>query len=502
MNPFFARFVKDNFIVASGHVLNFAKPLILTPLILKSAPPEVFGAYILIVSIAGLAVAFAPAGVDFLCKRHLPSADDPDTRRCLFYPQLLVHFAALGLIALGLVALQKPVLTLFFRDAPAFSMPLAGAYVLCYAAYGQLGDYFRYTGRMRAYMAASVAYPYLVMLAVVVVRIWQGTFTVNSLLLAEIVPLALISALLAVSVVRELGAAIPEFDWRQLGESVKLGFPLLMVTVNEFLLFSGSRYVIAAFLGVGAVAYFAAAAQLGNLPMFFSRAIGVALPPLLCRARDSGHEREFDAMLHYSVKGHLLVSIGFAAMTLFFGRELLSLFATPELAAAAWPLVPVLAAGSAVYGVSLTLSKVFVVDKETGLLMKASLVSGVVSFLLAFAFVWAFRSVLPAGGAIFLGYTAMLGVMLVNSGTCARVVSEQPSASLILSALSAAAAGFAVSRVLGPAGFLPGLVSGAGSFAVLMVVTGVVSPRELRFLRGALRKGTPAVAAPRERGAQ
>lgn len=492
MNPFFSRFAKDNAIVAAGQVLNFAKPLLLTPLILKSSPEAVFGAYVLVVSLGGFLAAFAPAGVDFTCKRHLPSTEEPRRRRELFYPQLLAQLGVLALCAGLLVLFERPLLGLFFRDAPPFSIWLAAAYFVCYAAYAQFGDYYRYTGRMRMYMGASVSYPYLSILFVVILRLYSGTFTVNSLLLAEILPLLGISSFLAFRIAGEIGAALPRFDWAELYGSVRLGFPLLLVSVNEYLLFSGSRYIIAAFLGVNAVAWFTAAAQLGNLPLFFPRAMGVALPPLLCKASDSGHRHEFDSMVRYAVKGHFLISVPFAAGTVFFGRELLSLFSNADVAAVAWALVPMIAAANVIYGVSLTLSKIYVVEKKTGALLHASLVSGMASAMLTLVAVWLSRSILPLGGILFMSYLAMLAIIYRGSGECVRATAGTKLLPVALISAASCAGGYLLGGISG-FGFPAAVTAAAALYAAALFPAGVISRKEISFAR--------ALVAPGGRGA-
>lgn len=487
MNPFFSRFTKDNVLVGAGYVLNFIKPLVLTPLILKTAPVEVFGAYVLLISVAGLIAGFAPAGVDFLCKRRLPSAETPERKRELFYPQLAFQGLVLLVCGIALILLDVPLRVLFFKGAPAFSMPLVVCYVFCYALYGQLADYFRYSGRMRVYMAASVAYPYISILMVIALRVFWDSFSVNNLLFAEIAALAVIVVWLSARIINEIGLSFPSFSAGEIKESVRLGFPLLMVSVNEFFLFGGVRYIIAAFLGVGSVAAFTAATQLGNLALFLPRALGVALPPLLCQAEDSGHKREFNTMMKYALKSYLLVSIPFAVLTLLLGRELLELFSNGEVARQAWILVPLVAFANVLYGISLILSRIFVVESKTTVLFKASVIACVMSFAVNILSVWLTRSVWPSGAAIFASYAIMLAVIMRDNARCCTALAEIRVKSIFGVSVCAVLGSYLMALLIFPAA-MPGRVLWTSLLAValyltLVLATDVITAGEINFAK-------------------
>jgi len=385
-----------------------------------------------------------------------------------------------------------PLKALIFKGAPPFSMSLAVVYLFLFFLYAQFTEYFRYSNRMRYFLAGTVAYPYIAILLVICLRVFHGTFTVDSLIAAEGGALLLISLWLGGVAFKELGFKSPGFKWGEIRASIALGFPLLLVAFNEIILFSGARYVIAFFLGVSAVGAFAAAVQLGNISLFMPRALGIALPPLLCRAEDTGHKREFSTMLHYAVKGHLFFAVPFFVLTLPAGRELLAAFSNAEVAARAWLLVPAVAGASALYGISLILSKVYVVEKNTVLLLRASVAASLVSAAALIPGVWIAGSILPAGLAILFSYGVMLALILKGNARCSEALAPLPVKRIAaVSAVSVAGAYLLFSFF--PAS-LPGRVFGISGAAVslylpISAMTGVFAKNERNFARKLFRAG-------------
>lgn len=416
-NPYFRSYIKDNSWVVLGHALNFLKPLVLTPLILKTAGAGTFGTYILVLSLAGFVVALSSLGVDFNYRRYLPAATERATKQAIFYPQLVFHLSCLGLLGGAAFLFEAPVRKLLFNGELGFSLWLWVLYLFAYSLFNQTTTFFRYSDRMKFYMAASCIYPYLTVMFVLCWHAFFGAISVNSLIATEIGALGVVIALSGFKILREIGVAVPRGIWPACIASIRLGLPLLMVSLTDMLLVSSVRYLIAFFLSVSALGSYMAAFQLGTVILFLPRSAGVALPPLLSRAVDSGNDREAKMMLSYTVKGFFLVAIPFIVICLGMGKRLLALFATPAIAEASWRVIPIAAAGALVYGLILIFSNLLVVQLKTRVLFGATLYASALNIVLNLLGLYFFRSLIWAAVTMLLSYSLFLCIIRWELGT-------------------------------------------------------------------------------------
>ena len=100
----------------------------------------------------------------------------------------------------------------------------------------------------------------------------------------------LVALPLTFKMVREIGFKITLPNIPQLVGDIKLGFPLVLVYLVDFILNSSDRYVVTAFMSITAVGYYNSAYALGSFIVLLPKISGVVLPPLVSRAVDSGNE--------------------------------------------------------------------------------------------------------------------------------------------------------------------------------------------------------------------
>jgi len=487
-NPYFRAFAKDNAWVITGQVLNFVKALVLTPLIIKTVGLGVFGTYVLILSLIGFIAGFSSCGTDFNYKRYFPAAHGNDRPR-LFFPQFVFQLVVISAAGLLLLLLDLPLRTKLFKDGTAFSMGLVVAYIVSYIIYGQVANFFRYSNRMKLFIAATVTYPYL---TIAFVSLWYWFYrglTVDALIMNELFALLVVVAIFGFMLIREMGVAIPRFTFGELKDSMRHGFPLLMVSLNEFVMFSCVRFIIAFFLTVQLVGSFAAAVQLGSLMLFFPKASGVALPPLLCKAADSGDSREARMMLRYAVKGYLLVAIPFVVVCIVSGKQLLSLFASAAASDAAWVVTPIVSAAILFYGLNLIVSNLNVVLVNTKILMRANLVASALSIVFNIVMIGIFKSIFPAALTMLLCYTivfAMINRSLPEDWSVDYDIQGIARVGLasVFGAVSGGVAGYYLA-IAGPAvSFAISLALGGTSYIIFLFLFRVITKDEITFARG------------------
>jgi O-antigen/teichoic acid export membrane protein len=397
-------FIKNNLFVLSGHLLIYAQGIILMPVIIKTIGVQVYGGYCILISIVGFVMGVSSLGVGFRRSRFLPSAPDPESRQPLFYPQFYFQFTSLMLLSLGLILLYPSLDKVFFKGEVSFSILLVIPYFVFYMLYGQTIDYFRYTHRINYFNFSTLSFACLNIAFILLLFSLAYKLTINVLFSIQIVSSILVALPLTIKMVKEIGFKITLPNPQQLLEDMKLGFPLAMVYLIDFILNFSDRYVITAFMSITAVGYYNSAYALGSFIVLFPKISGVVLPPMVSKAVDTGNDTEARTMVNYTVKFFLLVAIPFVVGSAVMSKPLLTLLANREVAEQAYLVTPIVALGTLFYGLNLILSNVLFVRLKTTAMFKMNFVAAILNVgvnLLVFYFI---KNILVAAVSTFLSY--------------------------------------------------------------------------------------------------
>lgn len=185
---------------------------------------------------------------------------------------------------------------------------------------------------------------------------------------------------------------------------IKLGFPLLLHFIVDFILVGSDRFFIAFYLTVTDVGYYAPGYALGSLIVFIPKAMGAALPQLLCRAVDNGTEFEAQRMLNYALKIFLLLAIPFIVGCLALSKPILTLLANQDVAEKAFWVAPIVALGTLFYGLNIILSNVMFVRMKTYTIFKVNALASFFSLLANFILLFLFRNIIIAAVTTLLSY--------------------------------------------------------------------------------------------------
>jgi len=109
-NKYQRSFLKDTTIASAGSILIALKGVILLPILIKNLGVALYGAYTLIIYGIAFLLIISSFGVGFQFKRYMPSAEDNETRRELFYPQFIFSFLSALVISAICILIQ----TIFF----------------------------------------------------------------------------------------------------------------------------------------------------------------------------------------------------------------------------------------------------------------------------------------------------------------------------------------------------------------------------------------------------
>jgi O-antigen/teichoic acid export membrane protein len=487
-------FIKNNLIVLSGHLLIYAQGVILMPIIIKTIGVKVYGGYGILITIVGFVMGISSFGVGFRRSRFLPSASDRENRQALFYPQFYFHFASLMLLSVGLILLFPILDKSFFKGDVSFAIWLVVPYFIFNLLYSQTTDYFRYTHRINYFNSFTVSYAFLNITFIILLFSLNYRLTINALFTVQIVSSMLVAVPLTIKMIRELRFrfAIPNLE--DLLRDIKLGFPLVLVYIVDFILNSSDRYVIAAFISITAVGYYNSAYALGSFIVLLPKISGVVLPPLIFKAVDAGNEAEARTMVNYTIKFYLLAAIPFVVGSAVMSKPILTLLANKEVADSAFLVTPVVALGTLFYGLNIILSNVLFVRLKTAVMFKMNFIAAIMNLginLLIFYFI---RNILVAAISTFLSY--FVAFIFVHRMVAIEWPIDYDFKTIIKSMVAALVMGVVLSLALGLGtgaqrfSYVVGeIIIGLSIYCVAIFLLKTFSPHEWLHLKKLIVKG-------------
>lgn len=376
--------------------------IILLPILVKFLGTTAYGIYVLVIATLGFIFGISSWGVGFRSRRYLPTAQGMEERRKLFYPPCYFQIIS-GLVLTMILIGVLPLWDNEFSHS-GLILGLFPIYLLVTVVYSHLTDYFRYTDRWLYFNYGTAALPYGMVGLIVLFLSFGGALSVNTLLLIEIVAMIIISLPLLIMMYREIGCHWYFYRWKPFWEDLKLGFPLILNYLIDFVLNLSDRYVIAALISVEAVGFYNPAYTLGSLIAFIPKVFCGVLAPFLSRAVDEGKAEQAQAMLNYSLRWFLLFAIPFIAGCFVLGDRLITLLASNEIAVQSAYVAPVVGLGILFYGLTLILSSVFFVHLKTNLLLKVNLLAAFLNLTLNILFISFFKMIIVAAVTTFVSY--------------------------------------------------------------------------------------------------
>lgn len=458
------------------------------PIIIKTVGVTIYGGYILLISAIGFIFGISSLGVGFKYKRYFPASAGNESRRKLFYPQFLFQLMSVFLLSLLIVSFNRSIKNWLFANKIEFMIILVPLLLLFNMFFSQSTDYFRYSGRMGYFNFTTVAMPY-VSIGIVVIFLYSfRSIDVNLLVLSQILAMLLLSLPLMLKIFREIGFCLSAIKVDDLLADMKLGFPLTLTNVTNFILRSSDRYVIAFFISVTAVGYYSPAYTLGSLIIFFPMVSGVVLPPLLSKAVDNGRKQEAQVMVNYTIMGFLLISIPFVTGSYVLGRPILNLLANADVAEKAYLIVPVIAIGTIFYGLNVILNNVLFVQMRTKTMFWINTMVAIINLVLNLVLIYVFRNIMIAALSALISYCISFIIMYRIISNFWKVGFNQTAImkSISASILMMVSMLWVFSYILNkrqPVYILCEIVFGGLVYLALLFIFRVFSDKELTFLK-------------------
>ena len=292
---------------------------------------------------------------------------------------------------------------------------------------------------------------------------------------------------LFVIILRELGLDAAFYDRPSFVTDLRLGVPLVLTNMVDFVLAASDRYLIALYLSVTDVGYYVPGYVLGSVIIFLPKAIGTAFPQLLSRAIDRGDEAEGQTMLNYTVKIFLLLAIPFVFGCAVLGQPILALLANEQVAARARLVAPIVALGTLFYGLSQLLANALFVKLNTRAMFQVNLVAGLSNLAANVVLLYFFRSILVAALTTLAAYVMAFawGYVVVGRewhidysvGAVVKSIAASIAMTAALAAATTRLAGHGIGTLLGLC------VLGLGVYAGALLTLRTFSDKEMLFVR-------------------
>ena len=375
-------FIKDSVFSVLTHILVYMKALILIPIIIKTVGVAMYGSFTLITSLVGIILGLSSLGVGVKSNRYLPSAKSKEERAKFFYPQFYFKLCIIFLISIIIVLFQETITNYLTADNFVFSIYIIPAFLFLYTFYVHTHSYLRYTSRIFYMNIISIAYAYGHVLFILFYSNIIGDININILFLSQGIVAFLISIPFIVLIYKELGFNFIFFKSHELKEQIKIGFPLVLNLIVDFVLAASDRFILAYFMGVHAVGLYVPAYVLGSTILLVPKAIGTVVPQMMSKSVDKGDFAQAKILFYNSVKMYIVISIPFVFGIYLIGHEALILLANEEVAKEGKNIATLVAISSIFYGLNIMLSQANMVDLKTGVIFKANLIAAIVNVIL------------------------------------------------------------------------------------------------------------------------
>lgn len=482
-------FVKDNLVVIFGHVLIYVKGVLIIPIIIKSVGATVYGGFVLMTSILGIVFGLSSLGTGFRAMRFMPSAKTVEDRGRLFYPQLYFNMFVIMILSGLVVFLEEPLNALLFKNEVSFSIWVIPLYLVSYFLYSQGTSYFRYTSRIHYMMLGGLCFPY-VHIGIVLLYLFIFKSINVDVLIMSMAFSAIITAIPFFRIIlKEIGPKISLYKPGTFAEDIKLGFPLILNFVFDFILAGSDRYFIAFYLTVTQVGVYTPAYVLGSLIIFVPKAMSTVLPQLMSKAVDNGEDYEARRMLNYAIKIFILLAVPFTFGCIVLGKPTLVLLANKEIAESAYWVTPLISLATLFYGLNILFSNVLFVRLRTTAMFKANVLAGIFNLVANTVLLYFFKAIIVAAITTLASYvTASIYIGLVLKRENWRI-DLQPL--VVLKALAASLVMSLLLVLISPAGgdvsmtVLAGqVVLGIACYVVMLIVLRTFNRKEIQFAMG------------------
>jgi O-antigen/teichoic acid export membrane protein len=370
---------KDIISLGVTRILVLLVSIIALPLLVRILGEDSYGLYLLILGSLALVNGFSNLGLGFTAMRELPSCQNKTDREEKFYPQFWAHIVIASCI-FGLVHILGYYSSLgFYLDKNEISVWVISLYLLSYPAYIQLNLLFKFSQRINSLNALHLVLPGSYLMVILGMVYAFESVSINDVLIAHLFGVWLTILLLRQQALRLVGFKLNFYSRLSFKVDIRHGLPMLFTVILDQIISISDRYVIAYYLQLEDVGYYACAVSLTSMVLAIPRLITIISQPTVSRLID---ENSFDlASLEVSKSAiyWLMVAIPATIGSFLLGGHFISIYITPEMGANAGPVLWVLFLGVCFFGLFIIYSVVLFAGYRTDRLLQISVVASVLN---------------------------------------------------------------------------------------------------------------------------
>ncbi len=373
------------------------------PIIIKTAGVSTYGAFTLIITIATVINGLSSFGVGTSSFRYLPSLTEKEDKARHFFPPFYFKLFVLLLISLVILFIEPIFVNLTIESGIHFSIYILPVFLISYHLYEYSHKYLRYTSRIFAMSLITVIYSYAHVLLVIILS-KKIILDINVLLFSQSIILILVSILVFMRIFKEINISFSFFNYLEIKKQIKIGFPLVLNFIVDFILASSDRLLISYFLGVYCVGLYVPAYTLGSLILLVPKAIGTVVPQLMSRCIDKNDINGAKELFINSIKVFLAIVIPFIFGIYMIGYEGLLILSNQDVAQQGQYVALIVASSGIFYGLNILISQVFMVELKTKIIFKANVFAAIFNLGSNFVFLSIYPSLYTAAITTLLSF--------------------------------------------------------------------------------------------------
>lgn len=487
MENLYQKFAKDIIVIGITNLVVGLSGLALLPLLTKTLGAHDYGIWSQVNVTIGLVMPFAGLGLSYAMVRFMAAKTSREEIQEEFYSVFSLVLLSTLIISSLLVILAGFLANTFFDGATQI-VRITGLIILVWSLDSVCLGLFRAFRQMKRYSIFIIAEALgRVGLIACLVANGYGLFGV---VLSVLIVRTVILFILCYMTKSQIGVKRPHFS--KIREYLNFGLPTIPASITGWVVASSDRYVIGYFLGAAAVGVYAAGYTLGNIPFMLSALLSFVLLPTVSKLYDEGRMNEVKTHLTYSLKYFLALAIPFVFGGALLGKQVLSMFSTPEIATQGYFIVPLVALGTLFLGVYGVIAHILIMVKKTRIIGATWGISALVNLLLNILIV-PHIGFLGAAITTLIAYLLALGIVTYYSFKEFRFSIEWR---FIIKSLIASTIMSAVIWLIAPQSTLAVVVTitaGVIVYGLTLLLLKGFKREEIKFFRGLFQRGAAEI---------
>lgn len=397
--------------IGIARFINFARSLILLPILTKVLGAGDYGAWSVILVTISLLLPFVMLGLPYGRGRFLPAEKDKrKASKGIFTTLFTILFTSI-IFASCLFFLADTVATVLLKDASfAPVIRIASLLVILQALSEMSVSSFMPFRQVKTYSILTIIQT-SVEIALVYFFVLFG-FGLQGAIIALLITRGIVLLISLPLIISRFGFSLPSFPVFR--SYLVFGLPIVPSVIFEWVISSSDRYMIGFFLGVASVGIYSASYNMGAMAAVTLYIITFALGPTIVKSYDEGKVEDTKAYLSYSLKYILMLSIPSAFGLSILARPLLHSLTTAEFVSPGIFIVPLVASSMIFNGMWAVYGRVVMLSKHTGIFSITSIAAGLTNIGLNIIFIPHF-GVIGAAIATLVSYIMVGLIMFYNS---------------------------------------------------------------------------------------